>query len=52
MQYYCWSNGLIWMSGPSPESEHKATEAILKVDNEAASDGLTDKIKKFLGKGK
>ena len=45
-------NGSVWLSGPDSESEHKATKAILKVNDEAASEGLTDKIKKFLGKGK
>ena len=41
-------NGLAWISGSSPEKEHKAVKAILKVNDEAPSMGLTEKIKKFL----
>ncbi len=41
-------NGLAWISGPTPEKEHEAVKAILKVNDEAPSKGLTEKIKKFL----
>ena len=41
-------NGLAWISGPSAEKEHQAVKAISKVNDEAPSKGLTDKIKKFL----
>jgi exosome complex component RRP4 len=41
-------NGLAWISGSSSEKEHKAVKAIIKVNDEAPSKGLTDTIKKFL----
>jgi len=39
-------NGLIWIKGPS---QHKAVEAIEKIDREAHLPGLTDRIMEFLG---
>ena len=41
-------NGLVWVSGQDAEKEHKAVNAVRKVNDEAPSKGLTDKIKKFL----
>lgn len=41
-------NGLVWISGPSFEKEKLATDAIHKVEQLAHSEGLTDKISKFL----
>ena len=45
-------NGRIWIQGKTPEEELKATEAIMKIQEESHTDGLTDKIKAFLEKGK
>jgi len=45
-------NGRIWIQGNDPESELKVTEAILKIENESHTDGLTDKMKLFLEKKK
>lgn len=42
-------NGLVWVSGVNPEDETKAIEAIRMVNDESQSDGLTEKIQKFLG---
>lgn len=44
-------NGLIWISGVSPESELLATNAIYKIEQESHLEGLTDRIKEFLDKG-
>ncbi|MDD5651624.1 MAG: exosome complex RNA-binding protein Rrp4 [Candidatus Nanoarchaeia archaeon] len=41
-------NGLVWISGANPEDETKAIEAIRIVNEESQSDGLTEKIQKFL----
>jgi exosome complex component RRP4 len=41
-------NGRVWIQGNSPDDELKATEAILKIENESHTDGLTDKMKEFL----
>lgn len=44
-------NGKVWLSGPNPESEFLATNAIYKIEQESHLDGLTDRIKDFLEKG-
>jgi exosome complex component RRP4 len=41
-------NGWIWVSGPSPEAEIMAVNAIKKVEVEAHLPGLTDRIKAYL----
>ena len=41
-------NGYIWIKG-SEEGEKKAEDAIKLIEQEAASDGLTSKVEKFLG---
>lgn len=41
-------NGLVWILGTDPFKEKVATEAILKIDKESHTEGLTDKIKAFL----
>lgn len=41
-------NGVVWISGTDAEKELIATESIIKIENESHTDGLTDKIKKFL----
>ena len=41
-------NGSIWIQGNSSEDELKATEAILKIENESHTEGLTDKMKDYL----
>ncbi|MBS3155061.1 RNA-binding protein [Candidatus Woesearchaeota archaeon] len=41
-------NGLVWLSGVTPEDELKAIEAIKIIDEQSQSDGLTEKIEKFL----
>lgn len=41
-------NGIVWIEGTDPENETIATEAILKVEREAHTEGLTEKIKGFL----
>ena len=41
-------NGLVWLSGVTPEDELKAIEAIKIIDEQSQSDGLTQKIEKFL----
>jgi len=43
-------NGKIWVSGNQPEEEAKATEAIMMIEDNSHTDGLTDKIKEFLEK--
>ena len=45
-------NGTVWISGSSPDKELEAVNAINKVNDEAPSTGLTEKIKKFLGSKK
>lgn len=45
-------NGRIWIQGQNPEEELRATEAILKIQNESHTDGLTDKMKLYLEKKK
>ncbi|MDD5254176.1 MAG: exosome complex RNA-binding protein Rrp4 [Candidatus Nanoarchaeia archaeon] len=42
-------NGWVWISGENPEDIQKASEAILMIDREAITEGLTDRIEKFLG---
>jgi len=42
-------NGRIWIQG-SPEMEILATEAIMKIEQESHTDGLTDKVKNLLQK--
>jgi len=41
-------NGKVWISGDDPGKEMIATEAILKIEQEAHTSGLTDKISAFL----
>jgi len=41
-------NGRIWIQGDNSNDELRATEAILKIENESHVDGLTDKMKEFL----
>ncbi|MBI3033999.1 RNA-binding protein [Candidatus Woesearchaeota archaeon] len=43
-------NGVVWIQGDQPESELKAVEAILKIENESHISGLTERIKEFLEK--
>ncbi len=45
-------NGRVWLSGNDPKSEKLATDIILKVNNEAHKEGLTDEIKNFLDRSK
>lgn len=45
-------NGLVWISGLDPENEIKAVKAIKIIDEESQTEGLTDKIEKFLSGGK
>src|SRR3989338_5828051 len=45
-------NGKVWIKGENPEDEVKAVEAILKIEQESHTDGLTDKISALLGEGK
>ncbi len=42
-------NGIVWIGGSDPEKILKATNAILKIDKESHTEGLTDKIKGMLG---
>ena len=44
-------NGFVWLKGDF-EGEKKAEDAINLIVQEAANDGLTEKIEKFLGGGK
>lgn len=44
-------NGRVWISGNKPEEELKATRAIMIIEQESHTEGLTDKIKNFLEKG-
>lgn len=41
-------NGWVWVSGKKDELEKLAVEAILKVDRESHTQGLTDRVKEFL----
>ncbi|WP_367884673.1 exosome complex RNA-binding protein Rrp4 [Thermococcus sp. JCM 11816] len=41
-------NGWVWVSGKNDELERLAIEAILKVDRESHTQGLTDRVKEFL----
>jgi len=46
-------NGKVWIKGERIEDEVKATEVILKIEQESHTQGLTDTIKNILeGKGK
>jgi len=45
-------NGKVWIEGRNPNDELLATEAILMIEQESHTDGLTDKIKAFLEKRK
>jgi len=46
-------NGKVWIKGERIEDEVKATEVILKIEQESHTQGLTDTIKSILeGKGK
>ncbi|WP_297470760.1 exosome complex RNA-binding protein Rrp4 [Thermococcus sp.] len=41
-------NGWVWVSGKNDELEKLAIEAILKVDRESHTQGLTDRVKEYL----
>jgi len=41
-------NGWVWVSGRNDELEKLAIEAILKVDRESHTPGLTDRVKEYL----
>ncbi len=41
-------NGWVWVSGKNEELERLAIEAILKVNRESHTQGLTDRVKEFL----
>lgn len=41
-------NGRIWVQGKKIEDELKAIEAIKKVEREAFTTGLTDRVREFL----
>ncbi len=41
-------NGWVWVSGKKPELENLAVEAILKVNRESHTQGLTDRVKELL----
>lgn len=43
-------NGIVWISGETPEKEIKAVAAIRMIEEQAHISGLTDKIKEFLEK--
>ena len=43
-------NGLVWLNGENPEMEILAIDTIRKIEAEAHTTGLTDKIKEFLEK--
>ncbi len=43
-------NGIIWLSGETPQTELKAVHAIHKIEAESHISGLTDRIKNFLEK--
>lgn len=43
-------NGLVWLSGEDPVMENLAETTIKKIEDEAHTAGLTDKIEKFLQK--
>lgn len=43
-------NGWVWLSGKKQELERLAIEAILKVNRESHTQGLTDRVKDFLVK--
>ncbi|MDD5331629.1 MAG: exosome complex RNA-binding protein Rrp4 [Candidatus Nanoarchaeia archaeon] len=42
-------NGWVWISGESPEEIQRAADAIQMIEREAHTEGLTDKVEKFLG---
>lgn len=48
----CWiivgQNGLVWIKGKDAKKEILAVNAIMKIERESHTDGLTDKIKAFL----
>jgi exosome complex component RRP4 len=41
-------NGKVWVFSEDPKNELKAVEAIRLIENDAARDGLTEKVEKFL----
>ncbi len=43
-------NGRVWIKGESTEKEILASNAIIKIEQESHTEGLTDKIKKMLEK--
>ncbi len=45
-------NGRIWLSGPDPESEKIATEAVLLIAAKSHISGLTDRVKAFIEQAK
>jgi len=44
-------NGKVWIKGEHTEGEVRAAEAILKIDQESHTEGLTDKITALLSQG-
>ncbi len=45
-------NGLVWISGIEPKDEIRAIAAIKMIDEQSQTEGLTEKIEKFLSGGK
>src|SRR3989338_1338696 len=45
-------NGIVWLSGDSPEKELLAVKAIEKIEAESHIQGLTERIKEFFEKNK
>ena len=43
-------NGRVWIHGVDPDKEIVATAAIMKIEHESHTEGLTDRIKEFLDK--
>jgi exosome complex component RRP4 len=41
-------NGLVWIRGTSPELENLCIEAIMKIEREAHTTGLTDRIQYYI----
>ncbi len=44
-------NGRVWIHGKKPEDELKAIESIRKIELEAHTQGLTDRIRDMLSNG-
>ena len=45
-------NGRIWIHGRNPESERLLIEVIYKIEREAHTTGLTDRVKAYIIKEK